>query len=52
MLTGTLAEVKAMKDSGLSLKKAQEKGLSSQWQQWNGGFIKQDVWINFIYGSL
>lgn len=51
MLTGTIAEVKAMKDNGLSLEQAQSKGLSKQWQQW-GKFIKENVWISFIYKSL
>jgi glyoxylase-like metal-dependent hydrolase (beta-lactamase superfamily II) len=52
MLRGTIAEVEAMKKSGLTLEQAQQKGLSQQWQTWNIGFIKQDNWINFIYKSL
>ncbi len=52
MLNGTIAEVKVMKESGLSLSEAQAKGLTKQWEKWNGGFIKQPVWISFIYGRM
>lgn len=52
MLQGTIAEVKAMQKSGLTLEQAQGKGLSQKWQTWNTGFIKQDNWIKFIYISL
>ena len=52
MLTGTIAEVAAMKKAGLSLEQAQAKGLSKTWQRWNVGFIKEPVWISFIYNSL
>lgn len=52
MLVGTIAEVQTMKSKGLALPQAQEKGLGSQWESWNGGFIKQADWIGFIYQSL
>lgn len=52
MLNGTIAEVKAMNDQGLSLEQAQAKGLSDQWDSWGGGFIKEPIWISFIYESL
>jgi glyoxylase-like metal-dependent hydrolase (beta-lactamase superfamily II) len=52
MLKGTTAEVKTMKRNGLSLDKAQEKGLSKQWSAWNKGFIKEATWISFIFLSL
>lgn len=52
MLNGTIAEVQSMKDAGLDLSAAQAKGLSKQWDQWNGGFIKQAAWISFIYASI
>jgi cyclase len=52
MLTGTIDEVRTMKDAGLSLKQVQSKGLSKKWEKWNGGFIKQGYWISFIYASL
>jgi len=52
MLAGTAAEVKAMKDSGMSLKKIQQKGLSAQWKTWTDGFLPADVWIGIIHGSL
>ncbi len=52
MLTDTVAEVKAMKADGLTLEQAQGKGLSPHWLEWNGGFIKQEAYISFIYQSL
>ncbi|ARN76264.1 MBL fold metallo-hydrolase [Oceanicoccus sagamiensis] len=52
MLMQTIAEVKAMKAEGLSVKQAQARGLSPKWQEWNGGFIKQENYIAFIYQSL
>lgn len=52
MLTGSIAEVSEMKSSGLSLEKIQAKGLSDKWKSWRDGFIKEPVWISFIYESL
>ncbi|MGK0500395.1 MAG: glyoxylase-like metal-dependent hydrolase (beta-lactamase superfamily II) [Oceanicoccus sp.] len=52
MLNGTIAEVQAMHTAGRSLEQAQQQGLTKQWDKWNGGFIKQDLWISFIYQSL
>ncbi len=52
MLVSTIAEVKSMKAEGLSMKAAQAKGLSAKWKKWNVGFIKEPVWISFIYSSL
>jgi cyclase len=52
MLVSTIAEVNAMKAAGLSLEDAQGKGLSQEWKKWNVGFIKEPVWISFIYKSL
>lgn len=52
MLEATIAEVKAMKEQGLDLQQAQQKGLDEKWQEWNGGFIKQASWIEFIYQSF
>lgn len=52
MLRGTVAEVKAMKAKGYSLKKMQKKGFSKQWQEWTKGFIPTPVWIEFINASL
>ena len=52
MLTSTIAEVKTMKTSGLSMKKIQSKGLSKQWESWGKGFINESTWISFIYKSL
>lgn len=52
MLKATIAEVSAMKKQGLSLQQAQAQGLDKRWSEWNGGFIKEPVWIEFIYQSL
>jgi cyclase len=52
MLGATIAEVKAMKEQGLDLQQAQQKGLDEKWQEWNGGFIKEATWIEFIYQSF
>ena len=52
MLIGTSAEIKAMKDKGLSLEKIKEKGLSKKWNSWTKGFIPTDVWIGIVHSSL
>tara|TARA_B100000745_G_scaffold242303_1_gene164632 strand:+ start:4130 stop:5113 length:984 start_codon:yes stop_codon:yes gene_type:complete len=52
MLEGTSAEVKALKDKGLSLEKIQAKGLSSQWDSWTDGFLNTPMWIGIVYSSL
>ena len=52
MLTGTSAEVSKMKEKGMTLKKIQEKGLSSKWKAWTKGFIPEKVWIGIVYSSL
>ena len=52
MLESTIAEVKVMKDKGLSLEAVQEKGLDKKWQDWGKGFIDEKSWISFIYQSL
>ncbi|MFT6310923.1 MAG: glyoxylase-like metal-dependent hydrolase (beta-lactamase superfamily II) [Porticoccus sp.] len=52
MLEGTAAEIKAMKDKGLSLAKIQQQGLSDNWQSWTDGFLTTDVWVSIVYNSL
>lgn len=52
MLEGTAAEVKAMKDKGLSLDNIQKQGLTDKWQSWTDGFLTTDVWISIVYSSL
>ena len=52
MLEGSLAEVAAMKNAGLSLDAMQKKGLSDQWNDWTDGFLSTEVWISLVYGSL
>lgn len=52
MLVGTTAEVKAMKDKGLSLEEIQKTGLSAQWEPWTKGFLTSEVWMKIIFASL
>lgn len=52
MLIGTTAEVKAMKDQGLSLKAIQQQGLNKKWHSWTQGFLSADTWITIIDASL
>jgi glyoxylase-like metal-dependent hydrolase (beta-lactamase superfamily II) len=52
MLEGTAAEVKAMKDKGLSLERMQQQGLTDKWESWADGFLTTDVWISIVYRSL
>ena len=52
MLIGTSAEVKSMKDEGLSLDAIKEKGLSKKWNSWTKGFLPEKVWVGIVYNSL
>ena len=52
MLVGTSAEVKAMKDKGMSLNNIKKKGLSKKWDKWSKGFLSADVWIGIVHSSL
>ncbi|MCK4742431.1 MAG: MBL fold metallo-hydrolase [Sulfuriflexus sp.] len=53
MLVGTSAEVKAMKDKGMSLEKIQTKGLSKKWTPWaEKSFFPEKVWIGIVHSSL
>jgi glyoxylase-like metal-dependent hydrolase (beta-lactamase superfamily II) len=52
MLEGTAAEVKAMRDKGLSVDEIQQQGLSDNWQSWTDGFLTTDVWVGIVYSSL
>jgi len=52
MLVETSAEVKLMKDKGMSLEKIQEKGLSSKWDPWTKGFLTTEAWIGILHSSL
>ena len=52
MLIGTSAEVKSMKDEGLSLDTIKEKGLSKKWNSWTKGFLPEKVWLGIVYNSL
>lgn len=53
MLVDTSAEVKAMKDKGMSLEQMQAKGLSEKWAPWAAkSFFPAKVWIGIIHSSL
>ena len=52
MLIGTSAEIKTLKDKGLSLQESQDKGLSKKWALWSKGFLSEAVWISLVYQSL
>ena len=53
MLIETSAEVKAMKDKGMSLEKMQAKGLSKKWDSWAAkSFFPTKVWIGIVHSSL
>jgi len=53
MLIETSAEVKTMKDKGMSLEKIQEQGLSKKWDSWaEKSFFPTKVWIGIIHSSL
>ena len=52
MLIGTSAEVKAMKDKGMSLDKIKAKGLSKKWKSWTKGFLSTEAWIGILHSSL
>ncbi|MBV1881740.1 MAG: MBL fold metallo-hydrolase [Pseudomonadales bacterium] len=52
MLSGTTAEVQAMKAKGLSVTQMQEKGLSDHWDDWAKGLLNAKTWIGIIDSSL
>ena len=52
MLTETTAVVRKGMEAGKTLEQLQAAGLPDQWKDWGSGFIKTDVWIATIYGSL
>jgi len=53
MLIETSAEVKAMKDNGMSLKEMHAKGLSKKWDSWAAkSFFPTKVWIDIVHSSL
>lgn len=52
MLVGTSAEVQAMKEKGMSLKKIKKQGLSAKWKPWTKGFLTTETWIGILYSSL
>lgn len=49
MIKATKTEVDKMKQAGLTLEQAIEKGLSKQWQDWRWSFITEPKWITTLY---
>lgn len=52
MLIGSIEEVRAMKQQGLTLTAMQSRGLSKEWNSWKKGFINEATWIAIIDSSL
>jgi len=52
MLVGTYNEVHHLISNGISLEDIKKQGLSSKWEKWNVGFIKENVWISIIHDSI
>ncbi len=52
MLLGTIDVVRKQVKSGKSLEDIKAAGLSAKWDDWAGGFIKTDGWLEAIYKSL
>ena len=51
MLETTSALVIGKLEEGLSIDQVIEQGLGSEWSSWGEGFIKEDLWIQFIAQS-
>lgn len=52
MLLETTRFVKSEADQGEELEDIQLEGLPAKWESWGGGFIQEEMWIEFIYNSL
>lgn len=52
MLVETTQFVKNEADQGEELEDIQLEGLPEKWEPWGGGFIQEEMWIEFIYKSL
>jgi glyoxylase-like metal-dependent hydrolase (beta-lactamase superfamily II) len=51
MLVETTAYVKAKIDAGLSIEEIKKSGLPEKWKSWGEGFLKTEMWIDFICKS-
>jgi glyoxylase-like metal-dependent hydrolase (beta-lactamase superfamily II) len=51
MLVETTAYVKAKIDAGLSVEEISKSGLPEKWKSWGEGFLKPEMWIDFICKS-
>lgn len=51
MFEATSAEVRTGLDAGMSVEAIIERGLSSEWAEWGGGFINEARWIQTIVQS-
>lgn len=49
MIKATKMEVDAMKNNGLTVEQAIEKGLSKKWKDWSWSFITEPKWITTLY---
>ncbi len=52
MLKDTVAVVEQAKAKGMTLQQMQQAKLMGPWKQYDGGFVKADVWIETIYNDL
>jgi glyoxylase-like metal-dependent hydrolase (beta-lactamase superfamily II) len=52
MLVETAAIVKKEIAAGKNLEAIQKAGLPEEWKDWGSGFIKTDMWLATLHGSL
>ena len=52
MIQETTEVVRKKMESGKTLAQIKAEGLPEEWKPWGVGFIKTDVWIQTIHGSL
>jgi len=51
MLVETTSYVKTKIDAGLSVEEIKKSGLPEKWKSWGEGFLKTEMWIDFICRS-
>ena len=51
MLVETTAYVKEKIDAGMSVDEIKKSGLPEKWKSWGEGFLKTEMWIDFICRS-
>ena len=51
MIESTYAQVREMKQRGLTQEQVMDKGLGSQWRNWSWAFIDEAKWIKTLYAS-